>query len=94
MSGGPPVPTVGQDAVVFAIDHPYEDTVEAVTSIEKADLPPRTKEKTIHGDARRALGIRNPPTALIPSVYEPVTAAGPNREGTQRQQARDARSMT
>ncbi|MFF8309662.1 amidohydrolase family protein [Streptomyces lydicus] len=49
--------TIGADAVMFAVDYPYEETAEAVASIEKADLPPRTKEKIAHLNARRVLGI-------------------------------------
>ncbi len=49
--------TVGADAVMFAVDYPYEETAEAVASIEKADLPPETKEKIAHLNARRVLGI-------------------------------------
>ncbi|GAA2603034.1 amidohydrolase family protein [Streptomyces axinellae] len=49
--------TVGADAVMFAIDYPYEETAEAVAAIEKADLTPEAREKIAHLNARRVLGI-------------------------------------
>ncbi|MFB7595018.1 amidohydrolase family protein [Streptomyces sp. NPDC056160] len=49
--------TIGADAVMFAIDYPYEETAEAVAAIEKADLAPGVKEKIAHLNARRVLRI-------------------------------------
>lgn len=49
--------TVGEDAVMFAIDYPYEVTADAVASIEKSGLPTRVREKIAHLNARRVLGI-------------------------------------
>ncbi|EXU67291.1 amidohydrolase [Streptomyces sp. PRh5] len=49
--------TIGADAVMFAVDYPYEVTAEAVASIEKADLPSEVKEKVAHLNARRVLRI-------------------------------------
>jgi 2,3-dihydroxybenzoate decarboxylase len=49
--------TIGEDAVMFSIDYPYESTAEAVASIENADLSPEQKEKIGHRNARRILGL-------------------------------------
>ena len=49
--------TIGADAVMFAVDYPYEVTADAVASIEKADLPSQVKEKIAHLNARRVLRI-------------------------------------
>jgi 2,3-dihydroxybenzoate decarboxylase len=48
---------MGADAVMFAIDYPYESTTEAVRSIEQAKLSDDEKEKITHLNARRILGI-------------------------------------
>jgi 2,3-dihydroxybenzoate decarboxylase len=47
----------GEDAVMFAIDYPYERTADAIAAIERADLSPAVKEKVTHLNARRVLGI-------------------------------------
>lgn len=49
--------TAGEDAVMFSIDYPYEETAAAVASVEKADLPDAVKEKVAHLNARRLLGL-------------------------------------
>ncbi|MBP0461436.1 amidohydrolase family protein [Streptomyces montanisoli] len=49
--------TVGADAVMFAIDYPYENTADAVASIEEAALPPEVKSGIAHLNARRVLNI-------------------------------------
>jgi 2,3-dihydroxybenzoate decarboxylase len=49
--------TAGEDAVMFSIDYPYEDTAAAVASIEKADLTPGAKDKVARLNARRVLGL-------------------------------------
>jgi 2,3-dihydroxybenzoate decarboxylase len=47
----------GEDAVMFAIDYPYEFTADAVAAIERADLSAAVKEKVTNLNARRVLGI-------------------------------------
>ena len=42
---------------MFSIDYPYEDTAEAVASIQQADLASGAKEKVSHLNARRVLGL-------------------------------------
>ncbi|WP_433153667.1 amidohydrolase family protein [Actinomadura nitritigenes] len=49
--------TAGEDAVMFSIDYPFEETAAAVASVEKADLPAAVKEKIAHLNARRVLGL-------------------------------------
>jgi 2,3-dihydroxybenzoate decarboxylase len=49
--------TAGEDAVMFSIDYPYEETAAAVASVEKADLSPEVKEKVAHRNARRVLNL-------------------------------------
>jgi 2,3-dihydroxybenzoate decarboxylase len=49
--------TIGADAVMFAIDYPYETTADAVSAVEKAGLAPEVKEKIAHLNARRVLGL-------------------------------------
>jgi 2,3-dihydroxybenzoate decarboxylase len=47
----------GEDAVMFAVDYPYEDTAAAVASIEKSGLSDAVKQKVAHRNARRVLGL-------------------------------------
>lgn len=49
--------TAGEDAVMFSVDYPYEETAAAVAAVEKADLSPEVKEKLAHRNARRVLGL-------------------------------------
>jgi 2,3-dihydroxybenzoate decarboxylase len=49
--------TAGEDAVMFSIDYPYEDTAAAVASVEQASLAPGVKAKVTHLNARRVLRI-------------------------------------
>ena len=49
--------TAGEDAVMFSIDYPYEETADAVAAVEKADLAPAVKEKVAHLNARRLLRL-------------------------------------
>lgn len=49
--------TAGEDAVMFSVDYPYEETSAAVASVEKADLSQGVKEKIAHLNARRVLGL-------------------------------------
>lgn len=49
--------TMGEDAVMFSVDYPYESTGEAVASIANSNLSPSQKQKVGHLNARRLLGI-------------------------------------
>ncbi|MEU9793662.1 amidohydrolase family protein [Streptomyces sparsogenes] len=49
--------TMGADAVMFAVDYPYEVTADAVAAVAKAALPSQVREKIAHLNARRVLGI-------------------------------------
>ncbi|MFC4049953.1 amidohydrolase family protein [Actinomadura syzygii] len=49
--------TAGEDAVMFAVDYPYEETADAVAAVAKADLPESVKAKIAHGNAERVLGL-------------------------------------
>jgi 2,3-dihydroxybenzoate decarboxylase len=49
--------TAGEDAVMFSVDYPFEETAAAVASVEKADLSTAVKEKIAHLNARRVLGL-------------------------------------
>jgi predicted TIM-barrel fold metal-dependent hydrolase len=56
-SRSPGSTAAGEDAVMFSIDYPYEDTAAAVASIEKADLTPGAKDKVTRLNAQRVLGL-------------------------------------
>ncbi|MFD4675990.1 amidohydrolase family protein [Lentzea sp. NPDC058450] len=49
--------TAGEDAVMFSIDYPYEDTGAAVAAVERSALSPDVKAKVAHRTARRVLGL-------------------------------------
>lgn len=44
---------VGEDNVLFAADHPYEDAAEAVAFIDTVNLSGETKAKILHRNAER-----------------------------------------
>lgn len=48
---------VGADAILFAIDYPFEDTGEAVRFLEQAPISNRDREKISHGNAERVLRL-------------------------------------
>jgi 2,3-dihydroxybenzoate decarboxylase len=49
--------TAGEDAVMFSIDYPFEETAAAIAAVEKSDLSAAVKEKIAHRNARRVLGL-------------------------------------
>jgi 2,3-dihydroxybenzoate decarboxylase len=51
------VHVIGADAVLFAIDYPYENTDAAIAALEHAALPDADKQKIAHGNARRLLRL-------------------------------------
>ncbi|MEU6646693.1 amidohydrolase family protein [Saccharomonospora sp. NPDC046836] len=60
--------TTGEDAVMFSVDYPYEDTAAAVAAVERAELTNEVKDKVAHRTARRVLGLPNPePAATSPA---------------------------
>ncbi len=78
--------SIGAEAVMFAIDYPYESTAEAVDSIEKCDVSPEVKEKIAHLNARRVLGhltgrhmVAPPVTARCPVRSQEAEAGRPRR---------------
>ncbi|WP_275290733.1 amidohydrolase family protein [Amycolatopsis sp. La24] len=48
---------VGADAIMFAVDYPFEDTAEAVQFLEQAPISNRDREKISHGNAERVLRL-------------------------------------
>ncbi|HUO40408.1 MAG TPA: amidohydrolase family protein [Mycobacterium sp.] len=48
---------VGADAMMFAVDYPYESSYEAVAGFERATLSQTDREKIAHGNAERILRI-------------------------------------
>ncbi|MEY9931125.1 2,3-dihydroxybenzoate decarboxylase [Catenulispora sp. GP43] len=51
------VDVLGPDAVLFAVDYPYESTSAAVAALEQAAIPFADKEKVAFGNARRLLRL-------------------------------------
>lgn len=48
---------LGDDRVMFSIDHPFEDSVEAARWLERAPLEPATREAVERANARRLLAL-------------------------------------
>jgi 2,3-dihydroxybenzoate decarboxylase len=51
------VRVIGADAVLFAVDYPYENTDAAIAALEGTVLSDSDKEKIAHGNARRILRL-------------------------------------
>lgn len=51
------VHVIGADAVLFAIDYPYEHTDRAIAALDRTALPDGDKEKIAFGNARRLLRL-------------------------------------
>lgn len=49
---------LGADHIMFAIDYPYQESVEAATFMQTATLPEADMEKITHGNAERLFRIR------------------------------------
>ena len=62
----------GDDHMVFSVDYPFEDNVEAVDWFKGLDLPNAVREKVAHGNAEQLL--RLPGSALS---QDRVIAASP-----------------
>lgn len=52
---------VGPEAVLFAVDYPWEWQQDAVAGFERATLPDSDRHKIAHGNAERLLGIEPAP---------------------------------
>jgi 5-carboxyvanillate decarboxylase len=52
---------IGEDRIMWAIDHPYQPTTPAVSFIETAPITEEQREKIAHGNAERIFRI--PPAA-------------------------------
>jgi len=48
---------LGADNIMWAIDYPYQDTMEAVRFMDSAPIPDADKEKIYHGNAERLFRI-------------------------------------
>ncbi|MFD2466236.1 amidohydrolase family protein [Amycolatopsis silviterrae] len=48
---------IGADAIMFAVDYPFEDTAEAVRFLEQAPISDRDRAKIGHGNAERVLRL-------------------------------------
>ena len=48
---------LGPDNIMFAIDYPYQESVEAATFMNSAPLPEQDVEKIAHGNAERTFHI-------------------------------------
>ena len=53
---------LGPENIMFAIDYPYQESMEAAHFMQTAPLPPEDMEKMTHGNAERIFHI-TPPTA-------------------------------
>jgi len=52
------IQVLGADRVMFAIDYPYQETMEAVKWMNDAPISHEDKEKIFHGNAERVFRIR------------------------------------
>ncbi|MFJ9779153.1 amidohydrolase family protein [Amycolatopsis sp. NPDC101161] len=52
---------IGADAILFAVDYPFEDTAEAVRFLEHAPLSDADRAKIGHGNAERVLHLPRRP---------------------------------
>jgi 5-carboxyvanillate decarboxylase len=48
---------LGEDAVMFAVDYPYEASEPATEFLREATLTPAQRAKISHGNAERLFGI-------------------------------------
>jgi 2,3-dihydroxybenzoate decarboxylase len=53
--------TIGADRVLFAVDYPYETMGPAADWIERAPISEIDRRKIAHLNARRLLGLSEPP---------------------------------
>ncbi|MFJ4650586.1 amidohydrolase family protein [Nocardia sp. NPDC088792] len=67
---------VGTDAIMFAIDYPYEDPTAAMTFLRDIPLADDQRTAIAHRTAERVFGIGRAPTALA------ITATSPAPEPT------------
>src|SRR5690606_7879213 len=51
------VSVLGADRVMFAVDYPYQETMEAVRFMDEAPLPEEERAKIFHRNAERVFGI-------------------------------------
>ncbi|ABS67298.1 amidohydrolase 2 [Xanthobacter versatilis] len=51
------IAALGEDAVMFSVDYPYEDTSAAAAFIEAAPLDPAVRAKVCHANAERILKL-------------------------------------
>lgn len=59
---------LGDQAVLFSVDYPYESTAEACTFIEEAPLNDRTRALVCHGNARRLFRIGSTAEQALPQI--------------------------
>ncbi|MEV0184742.1 amidohydrolase family protein [Streptomyces sp. NPDC050625] len=52
------IAAIGADAVMFAVDYPYESTADAVEFLRSAPISAEDREKIAHLNAERLLGIK------------------------------------
>jgi predicted TIM-barrel fold metal-dependent hydrolase len=51
------IEVLGEDRIMFAVDYPYQETMEAVRWLIDAPLPEATKHKLFHANAERVFRI-------------------------------------
>jgi len=51
------IDVLGADKVMWAVDYPYQETMEATRWLNEAPIPDADKEKLFHGNAERIFGI-------------------------------------
>jgi predicted TIM-barrel fold metal-dependent hydrolase len=51
---------LGPENIMFAIDYPYQESMEAAHFMQTAPLPPEDMEKMTHGNAERIFHITAP----------------------------------
>lgn len=59
---------LGEQAVLFSVDYPYESTAEACTFIEQAPLSDRTRALVCHGNARRLFRLGDTQEPALPQI--------------------------
>ena len=59
---------LGEQAVLFSVDYPYESTAEACTFIEEAPLSDSTRALVCHGNARRLFRMNSTQELALPQI--------------------------
>jgi uncharacterized protein len=67
--------TMISDKILFASAHPFVDFRQALETYQKLDFNPEVRQKIMHDNAARLLGLQTAPSvAVAGSGFDPVSA--------------------